>query len=137
MRPRAPASVAGRRERIPPVPPPYEAIESLYQGYPTRTLISHEAELEVTFAPQIGMVGASLKHAGDELLGQRGGLASYEATHSTMGIPLLHPFANRLSGFEYAAAGRAVELDQDSPLIKLDPNGLPIHGFLGASPYWQ
>ena len=119
------------------MPPPHEAIESLYQGYPTRTLISHEAELEVTFAPGIGMIGASLKHAGDELLGQRGGLARYEATRSTMGIPLLHPWANRLSGSEYAAAGRRVELDPDSPLMKADPNGLPIHGFLGASPYWE
>lgn len=121
----------------PLVPPPYEAIESLYQGYPTRTLISHAAAIEVTFAPAIGMVAASLKHAGDELLGQRGGLARYEATRSTMGIPLLHPWANRLSGFEYAAAGRAVVLDEDSPLLKTDPGGLPIHGFLGASPYWE
>jgi galactose mutarotase-like enzyme len=112
-------------------------MESLYQGYPTRTLISHQAEMEVTFAPGIGMIGASLKHAGDELLGQRGGLARYEATRSTMGIPLLHPWANRLSGFEYAAAGRRVELDPDSPLMKKDPNDLPIHGFLGASPYWE
>jgi galactose mutarotase-like enzyme len=122
---------------MPPVPPRYEAIESLYQGYPTRTLISREAELEATFAPAIGMVGASLTHAGEELLGQRGGLARYEATRSTMGIPFLHPWANRLSGFSYAAAGRAVELDPDSPLIKKDPNGLPIHGLLGASPYWE
>src|SRR2546421_5862020 len=93
--------------------------------------------MEVTFAPGIGMVGASLKHAGDELLGQRGGLARYEATRSTMGIPLLHPWANRLSGFSYAAAGRGVELDPESPLLKTDPNGLPIHGLLGASPYWE
>jgi aldose 1-epimerase len=128
---------AGARGKIPAVPPPYEAIESLYQGYPTRTLISHQAELEVTFAPGIGMIGASLKHAGDELLGQRGGLARYEATRSTMGIPLLHPWANRLAGFAYAAAGRRVELDPDTPLMKKDPNGLPIHGFLGASPYWD
>jgi len=119
------------------VPLPYEASESLYQGYPTRTLISHDAEVEVTFAPGIGMIGASLKHAGDELLGQRGGLARYEATRSTMGIPILHPWANRLSGFSYSAAGPTVDLDPDSPLIKKDPNGLPIHGFLGASPYWE
>jgi aldose 1-epimerase len=122
---------------MPPVPDPYEAQESLYQGYHTRTLISREAELEATFAPGIGMVAASLKHEGEELLGQRGGLARYEATGSTLGIPLLHPWANRLSGFAYAAAGRRVELDPESPLLKKDPNGLPIHGFLGASPYWQ
>src|SRR3954471_15049484 len=128
----APASAG-----IMPGVPSHEAVESLLQGYPAHTLISSDAELEVSFVPSVGMVGASLKHAGDELLGQRGGLARYEATRSTMGIPFLHPFANRLSGFQSAAAGRAVELDHDSPLMKQDPNGLPIHGFLGASPYWE
>jgi aldose 1-epimerase len=122
---------------MPLVPPPYSVEESLYQGYPGLTLISREAGLEATFVPGIGMIGASLKHDGEELLGQRGGLARYEATGSTMGIPLLHPWANRLSGFGYGAAGRAVELDPESPLIKRDPNGLPIHGLAGASPYWE
>ncbi|HKP88824.1 MAG TPA: aldose 1-epimerase [Thermoleophilaceae bacterium] len=115
----------------------HEAIESLLEGYPARTLISNQAELEVSFVPSVGMVGASMRHRGDELLGQRGGLARYEATRSTMGIPLLHPWANRLDGLAYAAAGRRVELDPDSPLLKTDPNDLPIHGFLGASPYWE
>ena len=119
------------------VPPPYEAAESLYQGYAGQTLFSHEAQMEATFAPGVGMVGCSLKHAGDELLAQRGGLARYEATGSTMGIPLLHPWANRLSGFGYGAAGRAVELDPESPLVHRDPHGLPIHGLVAASPYWQ
>jgi galactose mutarotase-like enzyme len=117
--------------------PPHEAVESLLQGYPARTLISPEAELEVSFVPSVGMVGASMRHRGEEVLGQRGGLARYEATRSTMGIPLLHPWANRLDGLTYAAAGRRVELDPDSPLLKMDPNDLPIHGFLGASPYWD
>jgi galactose mutarotase-like enzyme len=115
----------------------HETAESLLQGYPARTLISNEAELEVSFVPGVGMVGASMRHRGDELLGQRGGLARYEATRSTMGIPLLHPWANRLAAWGYEAAGRRVELDPDSPLLKKDPNDLPIHGFLGASPYWD
>jgi aldose 1-epimerase len=115
----------------------HEAVESLLQGYPAQTLVSNEAELEVSFVPSVGMVGASMRHRGEELLGQRGGLARYEATRSTMGIPLLHPWANRLDGLAYAAGGRRVEIDPDSPLLKTDPNDLPIHGFLGASPYWE
>jgi galactose mutarotase-like enzyme len=115
----------------------HEAVESLLQGYPAQTLISHDAELEASFVPSVGMVGASMKHRGDELLGQRGGLARYEATRSTMGIPLLHPWANRLDGLTYTVADRRVEIDPDSPLVKTDPNDLPIHGFLGASPYWD
>jgi galactose mutarotase-like enzyme len=119
------------------VPPPHETKEVLYQGYPAHSLISPEAQLEATFAPGIGMIGCSLTHGGDELLGQRGGLARYEATGSTMGIPFLHPWSNRLAGYHYSAAGKSIELDKDSPLIHQDPNGLPIHGLLAACPYWE
>src|SRR4051794_21109436 len=105
------------------------------EGYPALTLKA--GELSATFVPKLGMIGASLEHRGDEVLGQRNGLPAYEAKGSTMGIPLLHPYANRLSGLEYEAAGKHVTIDPDSPLVKLDPNGLPIHGVLTASPYWQ
>jgi aldose 1-epimerase len=119
------------------VPPAYETEDVIFQGYPARALHSRGAELTAVFAPQIGMIGCSLEHAGEELLGHRGGLARYEATGSTMGIPLLHPWANRLAGFGYAAAGRSVQIDPDSPTIRTDPNGLPIHGLVNASPYWE
>ena len=119
------------------MPQRYEAMQSLLEGYTAQTLIDHEAELEVTFVPSVGMVGGSMRHRGDELLGQRGGIARYEATRSTMGIPILHPWANRLSGYEYAIGSHPVELDADSPLLNKDPNDLPIHGLIGASPYWE
>src|SRR3954466_3774590 len=109
--------------------------ETTREGYPALTL--RHGDLAATFVPQLGMVGASLTHHGEELLGQRNGLPAYEAKGSTMGIPLLHPWANRLSGMTYEAAGKSVTLDPDSPRIKLDPNGLPIHGLLTASPHWQ
>src|SRR3712207_281398 len=80
---------------------------------------------EATWAPAVGMVGCSLRVDGDELLGQRGGLEKYARTGSTFGIPLLHPWANRL------------DRELDHPLIRRDPNGLPIHGVLNASPHWQ
>jgi aldose 1-epimerase len=123
--------------RLRAVPPAYSTFETLFQGYPARVLTSHEASLEAVFAPQIGMIGCSLTHDGEELLGHRGGLARYEATGSTMGIPLLYPWANRLGGLSYAAAGPTVTLDPDSPQIRTDPNGLPIHGLVNASPYWE
>jgi aldose 1-epimerase len=109
--------------------------ETTREGYPALTLRS--GDLAATFVPQLGMIGASLEHRGDEILAQRGGLPSYEARGSTMGIPLLHPWANRLSGLRYEAAGQTVGIDPDSPLVRLDPNGLPIHGLLAANPHWQ
>ncbi len=94
--------------------------------------------LEAEFLPGLGMVGSSLRHHEDELLGQRGGPQAYAERKSTFGIPLLHPWANRLSGWEYDQCDRHVRLDRSSTVLKADPDtGLPIHGALAASPYWE
>ena len=85
-------------------------------------------ELEALFLPRYGMLGASLRHRGEELLRRVEDLDAAAASGSTAGIPLLHPWANRLDGFRYRAAGRTVELDPSSPLLHRDANGLPIHG---------
>src|SRR3954449_8137618 len=109
--------------------------ETTREGYPAITLT--DGDLTATFVPQLGMIGASLTHEGEELLGQRNGLAAYEAKGSTMGIPMLYPWANRLAGLDYEAAGKRVSIDADSPRIRLDPNGLPIHGVLAANSQWE
>jgi aldose 1-epimerase len=64
-------------------------------GAATATLAA--GQLDATFATGAGMVCCSLRHRGDELLRQRRGLAAYAATGSTIGIPLLHRWANRLA----------------------------------------
>jgi len=106
-------------------------------GYATKTLMSLRHGVEATFVPGVGMLGCSLRHRGEELLGQRGGLAKYAASGSTMGIPLLHPWANRLSGLRYTVGTRNVALDAASPRLHRDANGLPMHGLLGAHPGWH
>jgi galactose mutarotase-like enzyme len=115
--------------------PTHRITDTTTGGYPTVTLSS--ADLDATFAPTIGMIGCSIRHRGTELLGQRGGLAKYAASGSTMGIPLLHPWANRLSGYSYTVAGRTVALDPHSPLLHKDANGLPMHGVLAANRNWR
>jgi aldose 1-epimerase len=94
-------------------------------------------DLEATFLPGVGMVGASLRHAGEELLDRRAGVAAYAARGAVMGIPLLHPWANRLAGHGYAVAGREVRLNGASPLVHCEEHGLPIHGLLAGSPLWR
>lgn len=105
-------------------------------GFPALRLVSPE-KLAATYVPSAGMVCCSLTHRGDELLGQRKGLQHYAATGSTMGIPLLHPWANRLSRLGYEIEGRQVDFIPDSPLLHFDANGLPIHGLVGGCPDWQ
>lgn len=106
-------------------------------GHPATRLTSASGDLTATYAPGAGMVCCSLRHRGEELLGQRGGLANYIERGSTFGIPLLYPWANRLSGLRYAAVGHEVLLDPATSPIRLDANGLPIHGLLAASPKWK
>ncbi|HET6508373.1 MAG TPA: aldose 1-epimerase [Baekduia sp.] len=83
------------------------------------------------------MVGVSLFGHGRELLGQLGGLDAYVARGATFGIPLLHPWANRLSGWSYAVDGAEVALEAGAPGLRTDENGLPIHGLMGAYRGWE
>jgi aldose 1-epimerase len=106
-------------------------------GFDALTLSSADAELEAAFVPGAGMVGCSLLHRGEELLGQRGGLARYVAERSTMGIPLLHPWANRVGRRHFRVAGREVDLWAHPSLYTLGPKGLPIHGLLAAAEGWS
>ncbi|HEX8752471.1 MAG TPA: aldose 1-epimerase [Solirubrobacterales bacterium] len=93
--------------------------------------------VEATFVPEAGMIGCSLRHRGEELLGQRKGLRGYVESGSTMGIPFLHPWANRLGANRFAIAGRTVDLELDGLHVKRDERGLPIHGLLTAARGWQ
>ena len=93
--------------------------------------------LTAVVVPTVGMVVASLIQGDEELLGQRGGLPAYRDRGSSFGVPLLYPWANRLSGLAYTVAGTTVQLDPAAPPLKLDDHGLPIHGLLTASPHWE
>jgi aldose 1-epimerase len=90
--------------------------------------------LEATFAPEVGMLGTSLRFRGDELLDLSGGVARYEQGHQT-GLPLLAPWANRLGGWGYEIDGVVVDLEGLE--LGTDPNGLPIHGTMTAQRGWE
>ena len=75
--------------------------------------------LRATFIPELAMVGSSLTHDDAEVLALRDGPEAYRERGATFGIPLLHPWANRLA--------RPLP---SSDLVHHDGNGLPIHGVL-------
>jgi aldose 1-epimerase len=91
-------------------------------------------ELGATFLPGLGLLGTSLRHRGEELLALPGGVAGYRGG-SVTGLPLLAPWANRLPGWRYRAAG--AEVDLDGLDLHTDPGGLPIHGTLTAHGGWR
>jgi galactose mutarotase-like enzyme len=96
--------------------------------HPAHTIRSPGGELEAAFVPSLAMLGCSLAADGTELLDQRGGVEAYAEHGSTMGIPLLHPWANRLAEPSYRVGDREVAVDTASPLVHTDGNGLAIHG---------
>ncbi len=91
-------------------------------------------ECEVVVLPSVGMLVASFTHRGAELVGLPGGLSAYRAGHTT-GIPLLYPWANRLSRHRYREGD--VTVDLRNVVVPTDDNGLPIHGAMLARPEWE
>lgn len=97
------------------------------------TLVSPD-DFSATFVPGAGMVGSSILHRGEQLLGMRGGLGPYRESGKTFGIPILAPWANRLK----VKVFDGIELVTDgTPRVRLDENGLPIHGLLWGCPDWR
>jgi galactose mutarotase-like enzyme len=87
-------------------------------------------DLTATFLPEDGMLGTSLRWRDQEFVALP---QSIRGGHTT-GLPLLHPWANRLAGRRYVAAGVAVDLRRLE--LHTDGNGLPIHGTMLGQPGW-
>jgi aldose 1-epimerase len=106
-------------------------------GFETVTIVSAGGAVSAEFVPGANMVCQSLIHRGTELLHAGQGVRAYAERGKTMGIPLLHPWANRLAQPAYAAAGKQVRLPAPEGRYGLDPTGLPIHGALPGRLRWQ
>jgi aldose 1-epimerase len=106
-------------------------------GFDTVVIESPSEELCARFVPRAGMVCCSLRHRGVELLAQGSGVRAYAQRGATMGIPLLYPWANRLAALRYPGPHGEVQLDPADPLLKLDQNGLPIHGAIAGALPWE
>lgn len=101
------------------------------------TLTDPSSSMTATFVPTAGMIGTSLADGDEEFLGQRRGLDAYVTAGKTMGIPILYPWANRLSASDYQSNGAVVSLTPGQGGVRADEHGLPIHGVLAAYPGWQ
>lgn len=100
------------------------------------TLHDPSSSVSATYVPAAGMICTSLSDDGVEFLGQRRGLQAYIANGKTMGIPILYPWANRLSAGAYSVNGSVVTLTDGVAGVRTDEHGAPIHGVLAANPDW-
>jgi galactose mutarotase-like enzyme len=90
-------------------------------------------DTEVVVIPELGMLVAAFVVDGFDHVARPGGVRAVRAGH-TSGVPLLHPWANRLATRAYTAAGRSVSL-RGMPL-HTDGNGLPMHGAMIGRDGW-
>jgi aldose 1-epimerase len=101
-----------------------------WKGQPSITLVA--GEHDATFLPGAGMLGASLRHRGEEFVAWPRTLAQFLEGRMTA-VPLVHPWGNRLAGRSYRVGRREVALaGLDLPT---DPNGLFMHGNLRGAPF--
>lgn len=109
-------------------------VGTTHDGYEVVRLGTRD-DLQATFAPQVGMTCCSLRHRGVELIGERYGLEAYASCGITMGMSVMHPWADRLSSWTYNACGVTVCLPV-SPLLHTDRWGLPVNGVQSSGPAW-
>ena len=100
------------------------------------TLRDPSSSVTATYVPAAGMICTSLADDGVEFLGQRRGVEAYITSGKTMGVPILYPWANRLSASKYAIDGGVVTLTPGVAGVRTDEHGVPIHGVLAAYPGW-
>jgi galactose mutarotase-like enzyme len=102
----------------------------VWHGRPSITLVV--GEHDATFLPDCGMLGASLRHRGEEFVAWPRSLADFVTGRMTA-VPLVHPWGNRLESRSYRVGRRTVDLrGLDLPT---DPNGLLMHGNLRGAPF--
>lgn len=121
----------------------YEISRAQHPDLPDLEVITLHSPANVTasFVPAAGMVCSSMTHDGEEMLGQRYGLGAYVESGRTFGVPILAPWANRLGRLAYAVVHegggvRRIDVKPDTPNVRLDEFGQPIHGLLRGSRDW-
>jgi galactose mutarotase-like enzyme len=95
-------------------------------------VVLRNGSLEATVAPTAAMLVTSLRHDGEELLGQRADAHTFVQTGKTTGSPLLYPWANRLSATRFEVRGRTVDVSS----ARRDAFGAPMHGLPEARRGW-
>jgi galactose mutarotase-like enzyme len=95
-------------------------------------VVLRHGSLEATVAPEAAMLVTSLRHDGEELLGQRADTETFVRAGKTTGAPLLYPWANRLSATRFEVAGRTVDVSG----ARRDAFGSPMHGLPQARRGW-
>ena len=110
--------------------------ETVVAGRGACMLVSEDGRLRATLVPDLAMLMSSLTLDGREFLGRPNTVQEFASDWATTGVPLLHPWANRLAGPQLQGLDRPT-VDTSSPLVPTDDRGLAIHGLNLADAGWS
>ena len=115
----------------------YTASRTEDRGVPIVRLADTAHGIEVAIAPSLGNRAIAMLVRGQNILYVPFDDPSLLKTEGhTNGIPFLAPWANRMpEGFW--ANGKRYVFQTGPKAIRMDQNGIPIHGMLTASPLWE
>ena len=115
----------------------YTATRADDHGTPVVRLADAIHKTEVTIVPSFGNRAIGMLVDGQNILYvPSSDPAQLKADRSLNGIPFLAPWANRMpDGFW--ANGKQYLFNTALDSIRRDGNGIPIHGMLTASPFWE
>jgi aldose 1-epimerase len=115
----------------------YTAHWAPVHGTPAIRLADAARGIEVSVVPSIGNRAYEMLVRGENILySPSGDPSALQTDWHLNGIPFLAPWANRMPG-GFHANGKYYRFNSGSNSIRLDPNGIPIHGMLTSSPFWE
>ena len=117
-------------------------------GYTAQRLQDHGIEVvrltdtahhaEVAIVPTVGNMAYEFKINGKNILYfPFDNVAEFRDRPVFCGVPFLAPWANRIAGMNYWANGKQYLLNAELSSLRKDANGLPVHGVVNFSKYWE
>jgi aldose 1-epimerase len=116
----------------------YKAEKTTEHGVEVVRLSDASRGVEVALAPGLGMRAYEMKvHGNNILYFPSPDVSGLKNGRGLNGIPFLAPWANRIAGGGFWANGKQYKFNPDLGVMRIDANGVSIHGLLTASTLWQ
>jgi aldose 1-epimerase len=119
------------------MPDPTYAAHVVDHGVPVIRLTDEDHRIEVSIVPSVGNRAYEMLVGGQNILHYPfDNPSALKTDRHLSGIPFLAPWANRMpEGFH--ANGKHYVFNTGLDSVRLDQNGIPIHGLLTSSPFWE
>ncbi len=118
---------------------PYAAQKVNDHGVDVIRLTDTARDITVSIAPSLGNRAFEFKVHGKNLLYFPSDIATFRDSGAKQfnGIPFLAPWANRMAGGGFWANDKHYTFNPGLGTVRIDPNGIAIHGMLSSSPLWE